>query len=149
MLIALMIIFAIGALLISFSGLDFSALAGGIDALDPDQLLSEGVWIVPVILFGVLLMMLAFLPLILAVLFAPPLVALSGLDAYPAMVLSYKGCMKNLLPLTLYGLVVMVMMMIAMIPLGLGLLVVMPMMTASTYIAYREIFTRGSSDRRA
>jgi len=91
-------------------------------------------------LIPMLVMMVLFIPLLMAYWFAPALVALDGVSALAAMKLSFSGCMKNMLPLTLYGIVMMVLAALAVIPLGLGLLVLFPVMMASMYTAYRDIF---------
>ena len=56
------------------------------------------------------------------------------------MKLSFIGCLKNLLPLTVYGLVAMLLIMIGSLTFGLGLLIVLPVITASIYSAYRDIY---------
>jgi hypothetical protein len=44
-----------------------------------------------------------FVPLAMAVWFAPPLVVLDGLAAFAAMKASMRGCLRNLLPMVVYG----------------------------------------------
>ena len=90
-------------------------------------------------------LLLLLVPLGMALWFAPALVALNGIGAAQAMLLSFQGCLKNILPFLLYSIVAMTLLVIAVIPVGLGLLVAMPMLTASMYIAYRDIFTRSFS----
>ena len=92
------------------------------------------------ILLAVLVMLLFLVPLIMAYWFAPALVALEGLSALNAMKLSFSGCLKNILPFLLYGIIAMVFMFLAVIPLGLGLLVMIPALTASIYAGYRDIY---------
>jgi uncharacterized membrane protein len=45
-----------------------------------------------------------------------------------------------MLPFLLYGIVMIVLAILASIPLGLGLLVLIPVMLASMYTAYRDIY---------
>jgi uncharacterized membrane protein len=80
-------------------------------------------------------------PLIMALWFAPALVVLNRLSAVEAMRLSFQGCLINIVPFLIYGIVALVVLFISMIPFGLGLLITAPMMTASIYIGYRDIFT--------
>jgi uncharacterized membrane protein len=54
---------------------------------------------------------------------------------------SLVASLRNFIPLLLWGIVMGVIMIVASIPFGLGLLVAVPMMIASTYAAYRAIFT--------
>ncbi len=80
------------------------------------------------------------IPLLMAYWFAPPLIALSDLSAFSAMRLSFVGCLKNVLPFLLYGLAGMLLVIVGALPFGLGLLIVMPMIMASIYTGYRDIY---------
>ncbi|MEE9358042.1 BPSS1780 family membrane protein [Candidatus Vondammii sp. HM_W22] len=81
------------------------------------------------------------IPLVMAYWFAPALVALEGMSAINAMKMSFVGCWKNMLPFLLYGVVALVFLFLA-IPVGLGLLVMLPVMTASIYVSFRDIYYR-------
>ena len=95
----------------------------------------------PLSLLLVLLVFLALiLPLAMLAWFAPPLIVFRKLDAWPAMKLSLAGCLKNWIPFLLYGLVGLLVLLVAMIPLGLGLLVAFPVMAASVFTSYRDIY---------
>ncbi len=95
----------------------------------------------PGMLLAMLVALALLLPLIMAYWFAPILVTFQGLKAVDAMKLSFSACLKNLWPFTIYGVISMVLMVVAAIPLGLGLLVMIPTMTASLYVSYRDIFS--------
>lgn len=71
---------------------------------------------------------------------APALVALDGVGPLSAMMMSLTACLKNILPILLYVILATVILIIASIPFGLGLLVAMPVMMAATYASYRDIF---------
>lgn len=92
------------------------------------------------ILLPMLVMMLLFIPLMMAYWFSPALIAINGISAINAIKMSFFGCIKNILPFLLYGIMMIILMVVAMIPLGLGLLVLMPVMMASMYTAYRDIY---------
>jgi uncharacterized membrane protein/ribosomal protein L32 len=94
----------------------------------------------PVFLVVVLLGLLLIIPVMMAYLFAPALVALEEMKAWEAMKLSFSACMKNILPFTLYGFLAMLLMFIGSVPVGLGLLIVLPMLIASLYASYQDIF---------
>ncbi|RRS31549.1 MAG: hypothetical protein OI74_14235 [Gammaproteobacteria bacterium (ex Lamellibrachia satsuma)] len=94
----------------------------------------------PTMLLLFLLVMALAIPLMMAYWFAPALVVLDGLKAMDAMKLSIRGCLKNVLPFLVYGIVGMVLFILGAIPFGLGLLVVLPMMVASIYVGYRDIY---------
>lgn len=92
------------------------------------------------VMLAALIAMALLLPLIMAYWFAPTLVIFHGIGAIDAMKLSFVACLNNLLPFTVYGLISMVLLLLAAIPLGLGLLVMIPTMTASLYVSYKDIF---------
>jgi ribosomal protein L32 len=94
----------------------------------------------PMGMIAILVGTLLFIPLVMALLFAPALVMLDGLGAAEAMKQSFLGCLKNLPPFLIYGLVALALLILAVIPLGLGLLVVSPTLTAAIYVAYRDIY---------
>lgn len=72
--------------------------------------------------------------------FAPALVCLQNLTPIDAMKNSFSACWRNVLPGLLYGIAAFVLIIIGSIPLGLGLLIVLPMFGISIYAAYRDIF---------
>jgi uncharacterized membrane protein len=53
---------------------------------------------------------------------------------------SFVGCLKNIVPFLLYGVVMIVLCIVAAIPAGLGFLVLGPVAVASMYTGYRDIF---------
>ena len=80
------------------------------------------------------------IPLMMSIWFAPALVALNDMTAIAAMKLSFRGCLRNILPFLVYGVVFLILAIVATIPIGLGWLLLMPTMICATYAAYREIF---------
>ena len=87
-----------------------------------------------------LVMMAAYVPIAMAFWFAATLVALHDVTPTQALRMSFSACLKNMLPFLLYGLVFLFIFIIAVVPIGLGLLVAIPLLYASTYAAYRDIF---------
>jgi uncharacterized membrane protein len=90
--------------------------------------------------FLVLLFMALIIPVAMAYWFAPALVVFHNLDAVSAMRNSFMGCLRNFLPFLLYGLVFLVLAIIAVIPIGLGFLVLIPMGYGSLYASYKDIY---------
>ncbi len=74
--------------------------------------------------------------------FAIPLVALHQVPVLNALKLSFNGALRNIIALIIYLIISFVLSIIGSIPLFLGLLVVMPWLLCSNYIAYRQIFTK-------
>lgn len=79
-------------------------------------------------------------PLAMAFWFAPALVAIHNVPAFKAMKMSFIACLKNFLPFLVYSLVLLVVALVAMIPIGLGLLVLLPVIYGSMYASYRDMF---------
>lgn len=79
-------------------------------------------------------------PLLMAVWLAAPLVMFHAHGAIEAMKASFVGCLRNIVPFLVYGVVMFVLAIVASIPVGLGWLVLGPMTVASVYTAYRDIY---------
>lgn len=86
------------------------------------------------------------IPLLAAWWFAPALAMLHDVPAIPAMKESFFACLRNFVPMLVYGLVMLALAIVALIPLGLGLLVWVPMLIASAYTSYRSVFTEPDGD---
>jgi uncharacterized membrane protein len=89
---------------------------------------------------ALLVMMALMIPVAMAVWFAAPLVVFHGRGALEAMKESFSGCLKNIVAFLLYGVILLVAVIVASIPMGLGWLVLGPVMAASVYTAYRNIY---------
>ncbi|HYY60759.1 MAG TPA: BPSS1780 family membrane protein, partial [Burkholderiales bacterium] len=130
----LVLSFLIVAVVVGITGVQVFALMGAGGA--PDQLV--GVAVTAVIAF--LLILALMLPLVMATWFAPALIVLQDMGVGAAMKASFNGCLKNILPFLLYGLLALIAGVVASIPFGLGWLVLLPVLTASVYTSYRDIY---------
>lgn len=92
------------------------------------------------LLAGLLVGFALLVPVLGAVWLAPALVALHGLGPWEAMGLSLRGFLGNLLPFVVYGVLLLVLAVLAAIPIFLGFLILLPMMMISIYLAYRDIY---------
>jgi hypothetical protein len=95
---------------------------------------------VAAILLMLLVMMALFIPLLMAIWFAPALVVFHDLQPLEAMKQSFSGCLKNIVPFLVYGIIGFVIGILATIPFGLGWLVWGPTIVGSVYAGYRDIF---------
>lgn len=93
------------------------------------------------LIIAVLIMAGLMVPVMMAVWYAPALVMFQGKDAVAAMKESFSGCLKNIVPFLIYGVVLLVFSVLASIPFGLGWLVLGPVLAASVYTSYKDIFT--------
>lgn len=92
-------------------------------------------------LIGLVLM----LPIAFAAYLAPQLIVLQGLPALTAMKMSLIGCAKNILPGIVFFVLTILLIIASAIPLGLGLLISIPIMTITYYTVYRDIFIEENS----
>jgi len=128
-----------------FIALMFGAVgATGISALLTSDPVQAGVAMLAAFGMGIvvagLVAMLLGVPLLMAFWFAPALVVFHNDEPFAAMKASFGACLANLLPFLVYGLVGLVLAILASIPLGLGWLVLAPVSMASIYTSYRDIF---------
>ncbi len=139
MLAATIVIFMIvGAVLLGVFGASIFGAFGDQNAM-AGLMATYGLMFMLVFL---LLIMAISIPLAMAFWFAPALIVFHDLEPIPAMKNSFKGCLRNFIPFLLYGIVFFVLMILAIIPLGLGFFVIVPMIYASMYTAYKDIFLK-------
>lgn len=92
------------------------------------------------LLFALLIGLLLGTPLLMALCFAPALVYFHDLGALPAMKASFAACLANWLALSILGLAGLILAFFAALPLGLGFLVLIPVLSGALYAAYRDLF---------
>jgi uncharacterized membrane protein len=80
------------------------------------------------------------LPLSFTLWWSPALVASHDMPPVEAMKRSLFACLRNWKALFVYGLLVMLMFIVAIIPLGLGLFAAGPVLAISWWAGYRDIF---------
>lgn len=123
-----------------FTGADLQAVmaqAQNPQDLTPEQAREITQTALPALGLGLLLLA----PLLMATWFSPGLAHFEEYPAGKAMWWSLWACWVNWQPILSYSLLLALAGMIALfIPLGLGLLVFIPVTLASTYAAYRDIF---------
>jgi len=89
---------------------------------------------------SVLIASLLLIPLMMALWFAPVLIIRHDLSIYAALRLSFVACFLNTLPFFWYGLIMLPMLLFGMFTLGLGMLIVLPVIMVSIYASYVQIF---------
>jgi len=93
-----------------------------------------------VMLAGLLVLALS-VPVVMATWFAPALVYFHGMQPLAAMKASFAAGAKNWLVMIIFGIFLVVAGFFAMLPVGLGLLLLLPVFSAAVYASYRDIFT--------
>ncbi len=136
-------LYLLGMILVMVIGVMLFALFTGLDNLDrlTEQLATADPAVAGLgFLLPLLVILLLIMPLLMAYWFAPALVILHGMGPLDAMVRSFFGCLRNVLPFTVYGFVLLGLFILGALPMLLGLLIVGPMAIASVYTGYRDIF---------
>jgi hypothetical protein len=136
-LILLSVVVAVISMAVMFmtmGSMYFSMITG--DPAASQEIMNDfaGFWL------SILFAMLIMLPLMMAIWFAPALIVLNDVSIGEAMKLSFIGCLKNIVPFLIYGVIGIILYVVAMIPLLLGLLVLGPVIIASIYVGYKDIF---------
>lgn len=91
-------------------------------------------------MLAIMIGMVLFSGLLLATQFAPMLVTFDKVPPLTALKASLRGCVRNLAPLSVYGVMMMLFAIVASLPMMLGWVILLPIMTTSIYAAYRGIF---------
>jgi uncharacterized membrane protein len=126
-------VFVLVALLLSGS------MAGGLMALGA---IGVGILLGSGSLFLVLaLSSLLLIPLWMAMWFAPALVLFNEMSPLEACKASFMACLKNIPSFLILGLIVFVLSFFAVMPMmGLGFLVLVPVLAGTAYASYQDVF---------
>ncbi len=92
-----------------------------------------------VMLAGIIVLLLS-VPVIMATWFAPALVFFHDMKPAAAMRASFDAGAKNWLAMVIFGIFLIVSLFFAMLPLGLGLVLLLPIFSGAVYASYRDIF---------
>lgn len=92
------------------------------------------------VMLAALLVMILSIPVIMATWFAPALVFFHHMKPVDAMKASFEAGVKNWLAMSFFGIMLMIMAFFAMLPIGLGLLLLVPVFSGAVYASYRDIF---------
>jgi len=89
---------------------------------------------------GFILKLLLGIPLCIAMWFAPSLVLFNGMAPVAALQASFTAMLKNWLPMGVFALVVAVLSFFAALPVGLGFLVLIPVLVGALHASHKDIF---------
>ncbi|RLA05343.1 MAG: hypothetical protein DRQ47_01420 [Gammaproteobacteria bacterium] len=87
------------------------------------------------------------IPLVMASWFSSALVLFHQIPPSKAMLMSLSACNRNMFAFLLYGLLLTPLLMLAMLPLALGLLIMIPVIFIGQYCSYKVIFSQQQSDK--
>lgn len=110
-------------------------------ANDPEMLVNAMWTAGSGVAFGLMVGFSLMFALMLALQYAPMLVFFSDVPPFAALRASFAGSLRNIVPYTLYSLIMQVIaLLLGIIPFGLGLIVLLPLGLTSLYVSYRNIF---------
>ncbi len=133
--LGIIIVFAVIFGILVIGGMGGAENLANPESIDPTVLFSAGT------MMSILVGLLLLIPIIMMFWFAPVLIALGGVSLIESLKMSFAGCLKNIMPLLVFSIAMVVLAVIASIPLFLGWLVLLPMGMAAFYTAYRAIYT--------
>ena len=141
-LIVILILMVLMAIVIALS-LGASGAIGALMSGDTSELATFAGASIVTFLFALLIGLVLLAPLLMALWFSPALVYFHDVEPIQALKISFFACLKNWLPFTVYGIVMILLVIVAAIPLMLGFLVVGPIALISVYTSYRGVFMPG------
>ncbi|MGH1407992.1 MAG: BPSS1780 family membrane protein [Aeromonas sp.] len=106
---------------------------------DPDSMVVSALQLQQLLLVLLVGMVLA-IPVLMAVTFSPALIYFHDVGILQAARLSFAGCWHNMWPFFWWGLLSAILLLFGAVLLLVGLLVVIPALNYSIYVAYRDIF---------
>jgi uncharacterized membrane protein len=141
MIVGLVFLLGWVAIMVVFLLIAGFSLLGAFMSGDPDVAVAAMATSAMTMILGTLVALGLMVPLLAAYWFAPALVVMHDMKPVDAMKASFFACFRNFFTFVVYGIVMCVAAIVAIIPFGLGMLVWIPVAIASTYVAYRQIFT--------
>jgi len=114
--------------------------------IELEQILLQHPQLLVALFKALMIGMILSIPLIMASWFAPILVMFHQMTPVKAMLLSIKACNRNMLPFLFFGLLTLPLMLLALVPFGLGLLIMVPVIFISQYSSYKSVFSQQQSD---
>lgn len=132
------VFFAISIFAIAF--LAFLLVSGGVlGGVVTGRVAGFGIAMGGMLLAGLLVILLS-IPVIMATWFAPFLVFIHDMPPLEAMKASFAAGYKNLLPMIIFGIFLVVALFFALLPLGLGMVLLLPVFSGAVWASYRDIF---------
>jgi len=80
------------------------------------------------------------IPLMMASWFSPLLVIFHNIPPIVAMQRSFFACLRNFIPFQIYGITLIILTILCVMPYGVGLVILIPTIFASIYVSYKDIF---------
>lgn len=143
--VGLLSVLATGLAALASNMVPFWQASMGFSELDPQAMIENGSFDIMGMMLYLMYTLLLVTPVMMANWFAGMLVLLNGMQPGAALGYSFRACLRNVLPLTLFSLLLTLMALASVFTLFLGLLVLFPVFMLSWYISYRWICTQPAS----
>ncbi len=118
-----------------------SVLEGANAASNPEVLIEAMSTAGPGVMLSLLTGFALMCVLMLAFQYAPMLVFFNDVMPFAALRASLAGSLRNIIPYTVYNLIMQVVaLVLGMLPFNIGLIVLLPLALTSLYVSYRNIF---------
>jgi hypothetical protein len=128
--------FLIGIVFFVIAGVSFFTMLSSGAEPNPEQIMSMGL----MLLLAALVALAISLPVYMLLWFSAPLIILADLEVGAALKASFSGCLKNVLPFLIWGVVILVFIILTPFTLFLGWLLLGPIIAVSVYTGYRDIY---------
>jgi len=92
------------------------------------------------LLLRIVVILLLALPLLAAAWFAPALIVLGNCNVKTALWYSMKAATENVLSFLIYGVLLLILALLMLLPWHIGYLLLIPLFQLSVYLSYRDIF---------
>lgn len=128
----------LGLLMVPLLGMFALGLGGAMLGGDPGAIENPANF--QFMLLGLLVFIAVMIPIAMGMWFSPALIIFHDCSPWQAYKLSFMGCLKNIVPFLVYGIILLPLVFLAVLPVGLGLLIFGPTVLASIYQSYKMIF---------
>jgi uncharacterized membrane protein len=128
--------------MVTLGGEALRTLLENVNAANDPQILIDAMWTAGSgVAFSLLVGFALMCVLMLAFQYAPMLVFFNDVAPFAAMRASLAGSLRNIIPYTVYSLIMQVVaLLLSLLPFNLGLIVLLPLGLTSLYVSYRNIF---------
>ena len=130
------------AAMIFIGGEALTTLMENVKYANDPQMLADAMWAAGSgVAFSLMVGFTLLLVLILALQYAPMLVFFNDVPPFAALRASLSGTLRNLMPYTVYSLIMQVIaLVLSILPFNIGLIMLLPLGFTSLYVSYRNIF---------
>jgi uncharacterized membrane protein len=130
------------AVMVFIGGDALSSLLDNLKSTTEPQVLVDAMWAAGSgVAFSLLIGFILVCVLMLAIQYAPMLIFFNDATPVAALRASLSGSLKNIIPYTLYSIIMqLVALVLSILPFNLGLIVLLPLGLTSLYVSYRNIF---------